>query len=443
MVETMEILKQANSDEVRFVSLQFSDLLGVVKEVIIPIRELEGALTRGVWFDGSSIEGFARIQESDLFLKPDPTTYCVIPWDSENGKTARFICDLYKSDGIAFEGDPRFILKNMVLEASKLGYEYNVGPEPEFYLFKKNDADKTLPVDDGGYFDLSSSGTYSVLKEIMNSLSVFSINVEASHHEVGPGQYEVGFNYAPAIETADRLLTLKYLVKKIAQRNGLHATFMAKPLMGLAGSGLHVHQSLFDVKTRNNLFYDGNDKYNLSGMAYSFIAGQMEHVRALCAILCPTVNSYKRLVSGFEAPVYITWASMNRSSLIRIPKWFGQNPQSARVELRCADPTCNPYLAFAVMLKAGLDGIKQNLVPPVAVEENVYQFDTEDLKKRHVNVLPSSLFDALSEMKTDKLVTEVLGNRLLEKYIAIKTKEWEEFKIEVTPWEIRKYLDTY
>lgn len=441
-MQVEEILKQAKNDEVRFVSLQFSDLLGVVKEVIIPTRELEGALTRGVWFDGSSIEGFARIQESDLFLKPDVTTYCVVPWDSENGKTARFICDLYKSDGTSFEGDPRFILKKAVLEASKLGYEYNTGPEPEFYLFKKNDASKTLSVDGGGYFDLSSSETYSILKEIMNSLSVFSINTEASHHEVGSGQYEVGFNYAHAIETADRLLTLKYTVKKIAQRNGLHATFMAKPIMGLAGSGLHVHQSLFDAKTQNNLFYDDNDKYNLSKIAYSFIAGQMEHIRAICAILCPTVNSYKRLVSGFEAPVYITWASMNRSSLIRIPKWFGQN-KSARVELRCPDPTCNPYLAFAVMLKAGLDGIRRNLVPPEAVEENVYHFDSEDLKKRHVNVLPSSLLDALSEMKNDELVIETLGSNLLEKYLAIKTKEWEEFKIEVTPWEITKYLDTY
>lgn len=441
-MQVEEILKQAKNDEIRFVSLQFSDLLGVVKEVIIPIRELEGALTRGVWFDGSSIEGFARIQESDLFLKPDPTTYCVVPWDSENGKTARFICDLYKSDGTSFEGDPRFILKKAVLEASKLGYEYNTGPEPEFYLFKKNDTSKTLPVDEGGYFDLSSLDTYSILKEIMNSLSMFSINAEASHHEVGPGQYEIGFNYAHAIETADRLLTLKYTVKKIAQKNGLHATFMAKPMMGLAGSGLHVHQSLFDAKTQNNLFYDDNDKYNLSKIAYSFIAGQMEHIRAICAILCPTVNSYKRLVSGFEAPVYITWASMNRSSLIRIPKWFGQN-KSARVELRCPDPTCNPYLAFAVMLKAGLDGIKRNLAPPDAVEENVYHFDSEDLKKRHVNVLPSSLLDALSEMKNDKLVIETLGNSLLEKYVAIKTKEWEEFKVEVTPWEITKYLDTY
>ncbi|MDE1872699.1 MAG: glutamine synthetase [Thaumarchaeota archaeon] len=442
-MEIQETLKQAKNDEVRFVSLQFSDLLGVVKEVIIPIRELECALTRGVWFDGSSIEGFARIQESDLFLKPDTATYCVVPWDSENGKTVRFICDLYKSDGTTFEGDPRFILKKAVSKALELGFEYNVGPEPEFYLFKKNDASKTLPVDGGGYFDLTSSETTSVLKEIMDSLGIFSINPEASHHEVGPGQYEVGFNYAHAIETADRLLTLKYVVKKIAQRNGLHATFMAKPMLGLAGSGLHVHQSLFDAKTRDNLFYDNVDKYNLSKTAYSFIAGQMKHIKALCAILCPTVNSYKRLVSGFEAPVYITWASMNRSSLIRIPKWFGQNPQSARVELRCPDPTCNPYLAFAVMLEAGLDGVKQNLVPPEAVEENVYKFDNEDLKKRHVNVLPSSLFDALSEMKNNALVVETLGNSLLEKYVTIKTKEWEEFKMEVTPWEVKKYLDAY
>lgn len=442
-MDSQEVLKQSKKDEIRFVCLQFSDLLGVIKEIIIPVRELERAITRGVWFDGSSIEGFARIQESDLFLKPDIATYCVVPWDSENGKTARFICDLYKPDGNPFEEDPRFILKKALKEASNLGYEYNVGPEPEFYLFKREGQSRTTTVDEDGYFDMSSKETYDVLKEIVNMLVAFSINAEASHHEVGPGQYEIDFNYANAIDTADRLLTLKYTVKKIAQKHGLSATFMAKPLMGLAGSGLHVHQSLFDLKTENNLFYDSHDKYRLSKLAYSFIAGQMENVRALCAILCPTVNSYKRLVSGFEAPVYITWAGMNRSALIRIPKWFEQNPKSARIELRCPDPTCNPYLAFAVMLKAGLEGIKKNMTPPEAVEENVYEFGAEDLEKRNVNVLPSSLFDALSEMKNNKLVVETLGGNLLEKYVAIKAKEWDEFKTEVTPWEINKYLNIY
>lgn len=442
-METQHTLKQAKKDNVKFVSLQFTDLVGIVKEVIIPVEGLEGALTNGVWFDGSSIEGFARIQESDLFLKPDVTTYSVVPWLTENGKTARVICDIYGVNGESFEGDPRFVLKRIIAEASEIGFQYNVGPEPEFYLFRKEEAAKKSPIDDGSYFELSSSEGYGIIKGIIAALKNFGIDVETSHHEVGHGQYEIDFNYGPCLKVADEVVTLKYTVKQIAQMHNLEATFMPKPIMGVVGSGMHIHQSLFDIKTKRNIFYDENDKYKLSKIAYNFIAGQMKHIKAMCVILCPTVNSYKRLVSGFEAPVYITWACMNRSALIRVPRWFRQKQESARIELRCPDPTCNPYLAFAVMLKAGLDGIKNNLTPSKPVEENVYQLDNESLISKNVDVLPTSLWEALNELKRSKLIREVLGNHLFERYISIKTKEWDEFKMQVTSWEINKYLDIY
>ena len=305
-MEIQKVLKQVEKEDIKFITLQFTDLLGVIKEIIIPVEELEGASRDGVWFDGSSIEGFARIQESDLFLKPDMATYAVVPWLTENGKAARLICDIYRSDGKPFEGDPRFILKQAAAEAAKAGFEYNVGPEPEFYFFKADDENRTSPIDYGGYFDLSSHEGYKVIKKIIAALENFEIKVEASHHEVGFGQYEIDFHYGNCLDIADKVLTLKYCAKKIAQMHNLHATFMPKPIMGMAGSGMHVHQSLFDINTKTNVFFDKEHKYNLSRIAYNFIAGQMKHINAMCAILCPTVNSYKRLVSGFEAPVYIT-----------------------------------------------------------------------------------------------------------------------------------------
>ncbi|MAF85106.1 MAG: type I glutamate--ammonia ligase [Dehalococcoidales bacterium] len=442
-METQNILEQVKKAEVKLVSLQFTDLVGVVKEVIIPVEELEDALTNGVWFDGSSIEGFARIQESDLFLKPDPTTYSVVPWLTENGKTARLICDIYGADGESFEGDPRLVLKRTIAEATEMGFRYYVGPEPEFYLFRKDDAAKKTPIDSGGYFEISSSEGYGIIREIIAALKAFRINAEASHHEVGQGQYEIDFNYGHCLEVADEVLTLKYTVKKIAEIHNLEATFMPKPIMGVAGSGMHIHQSLFDIKTKENAFHDEDNQYKLSKIAHNFIAGQMKYIIAMCAILCPTVNSYKRLISGFEAPVYITWASRNRSSLIRVPLWFRQKREAARIELRCPDPTCNPYLAFAVMLKTGLAGIKTNLMPPKPVEENVYQLDNERLVDKNIDVLPTSLWEALNELKKNKLIKEVLGNHLFERYVSIKTEEWEEFKAQVTSWEINKYLGVY
>jgi len=339
--------------------------------------------------------------------------------------------------------NPRFILKQAVGQAAKEGFEYNVGPEPEFYLFRTDSEKRTSPVDYGSYFDLSSHEGYKAIKKIIAALENFGIKVETSHHEVGFGQYEIDFNYGQCLDTADKVVTLKYSAKRIAQMHNLHATFMAKPVMGKPGSGMHVHQSLFGVQEKTNAFYDENDKYNLSKIAYNFIAGQIKHIKAMCAILCPTVNSYKRLVSGFEAPVYVTWAAMNRSALLRVPKWFKTKQEAARIELRCPDPSCNPYLAFAVMLKAGLDGIKNKLEPPEAVEENIYQLDDESLANKNIAVLPTSLLEALDALKKDELMQEVLGEHLFERYVDVKTKEWDEFKKQVTGWEIDMYLDTF
>jgi len=442
-MEVKKVLEQVKKDDIKFITLQFTDLLGLIKELIIPVEQLEDASRNGVWFDGSSVEGFARIQESDLFLKPDMATYAVVPWLTENGKTARLICDIYRWDGKPFQGDPRFILKQAAAEAAKEGFDYNVGPEPEFYLFRVDDENRTSPIDFGSYFDLSSHEGYKAIKEIIAALESFGIVVETSHHEVGFGQYEIDFHYGSCLDIADKVVTLKYCAKKIAQVHNMHATFMPKPIMDAAGSGMHIHQSLFDIKTKKNSFYDKDHEYNLSKSAFSFIAGQIKHINAMCAILCPTVNSYKRLVSGFEAPVYVTWAAMNRSALLRVPKWFKAKQEAARIELRCPDPACNPYLAFAVMLKAGLDGIKNNLAPPGPVEENIYTLDHESLVKKNISVLPTSLREALNELKKDKLIREVLGEHLFERYIDVKTKEWDEFKKQVTNWEIDTYLDIF
>jgi len=442
-MEVQKVLEQVKKDDIKFITLQFTDLLGVAKEVIIPVEELKDALADGVWFDGSSVEGFARIQESDLFLQPDAATYAVVPWLTEDGRTARFICDIYGSDGKPAEGDPRYVLKRAVAEAAKEGFDYLVGPEPEFYLFRTSTEPRTSPLDFGGYFDLSSHEGYKVIKRIIAALENFGIQVETSHHEVGQGQYEIDFRYGSCLDIADKVLTLKYCAKKIAQMHNLHATFMPKPIMGAAGSGMHVHQSLFDLKAKTNAFFDKGEKYNLSKIARSFLAGQIKHINAMCAILCPTVNSYKRLVSGFEAPVYITWAAMNRSALLRIPKWFKAKSEAARIELRCPDPACNPYLAFAVMLKAGLDGVKNNLQPPEPVEENIYTLDSESLVEKNIDILPGSLGQALYELKKDTLLREVLGGHLFERYVDVKTREWDEFKKQVTSWEIKTYLDIF
>lgn len=441
MIKTKGVLEKAKKDNVAFINLQFTDILGALKEVSAPVKSLPDILKYGAWFDGSSIEGFARIHESDLYLKPDPDTYAVIPWlNSPEGNTARLICDIYRPDGKPFDGDPRFILKKLIKEAKEMGFTYHVGPELEFFLFR-DDPDKLLPIDEGAYFDLATDRAHAIRREITFALEKFGITVEASHHEVAHGQHELDFKYGEALKTADRLLTLRVTVKAIAQRHGLRASFMPKPMMGMAGSGMHVHQSLFDGHGKKNAFYNSKDNYKLSKTAYNFIAGQIHHIKAMSALVCPTVNSYKRLVTGFEAPVYITWARINRSALIRVPQWFEDKPASSRIELRCPDPACNPYLAFAVMLAAGLDGIKKNLPLSPPVEEDVYKFDEEKLALRNIDVLPTSLYEALQEMKNNSLVRNVLGGHLYQRYIDVKTREWNEFKMQVTRWEIEKYLD--
>jgi glutamine synthetase len=441
LIKAKEVLEKAKKDKVTFLNLQFTDIMGSLKQVTAPIKHLSEILKSGAWFDGSSIEGFARIHESDLYLKPAPETYAVIPWlNSPEGNTARLICDIYKPDGSPFQGDPRFILKTVLKKAHKMGYAYNTGPEPEFFLFR-NDAVTLTPLDNGGYFDLATNEAHTIRREITSALESLGIEVEASHHEVSPGQHEIDFRYDDALTTADRLLTLRVTVKSIAQRHGLSASFMPKPIMNMAGSGMHVHQSLFNTKSNKNVFFSPNDEYNLSKTAYQFIAGQLKHIKGMMAILCPTVNSYKRLVAGFEAPVYIAWARINRSALIRVPHWFEDKPNTARMELRCPDPACNPYLAFAVMLAAGLDGIENKIELSAPVEEDLYKFDKAKLLSRKIETLPSSLFEAIYELKKNKLMQEVLGDHLYRKYINIKTREWNEFKIQVTKWEVEKYID--
>jgi len=440
-MKTKTVLERAKADNVIFINLQFTDILGCLKEVTAPVQSLPEIMKYGAWFDGSSVEGFARIHESDLYLKPASDTYAIIPWlSSPEGNTARLICDIYRPDGSPFEGDPRFILKKTLKKAFDMGFEYNVGPELEFFLFRNGSA-KLTPMDNGGYFDLGTDEAHTIRREITTSLEMFGIDVEASHHEVAPGQHEIDFKYGEALTTADRLLTLRTTVKAIAQRHGLRASFMPKPIMGIAGSGMHVHQSLFNSKTKKNVFYNPKDKYNLSKTAYNFIAGQLCHIKGMIAVLCPTVNSYKRLVTGFEAPVYISWARINRSALMRIPHWFEDKPNSARIELRCPDPACNPYLAFAVMLAAGLDGIKKNIKLAEPVEEDLYKFDEAKLALRNIDILPSSLYEAIDELKNNNLMRDVLGEHLYKRYINIKTREWNEFKTQVTEWELEKYLD--
>lgn len=440
-METKELLDRVKADNIIFINLQFTDMLGCLKEVTVPVGSLTDIVKYGAWFDGSSVEGFARIHESDLYLKPDQNTYSVIPWlNSLEGNTARLICDIHNPDGKPFEGDPRYILKKALKKASDMGYEFNAGPELEFFLFKNGDA-KLTPIDEGGYFDLASDEAHTMRREIAVALEHFGIDVEASHHEVANGQHEVDFKFGKALTAADRLLTLRITVKAIAQKHGIRASFMPKPIMGLAGSGMHVHQSLFDIKTKQNAFYDPKDEYKLSKIAYKFIAGQLHHIKGMMAVVCPTINSYKRLVTGFEAPVYISWARINRSALIRVPHWFEDKPNSARIELRCPDPACNPYLAFAVMLMAGLDGIEKNIKLADPVEEDLYVLDEEGLASKNIDTLPASLYEAINELKNNELMKTVLGKHVYNKYIHIKTQEWNEFKMQVTPWELKKYLD--
>ena len=439
-----ELLTKVKKDKVKFVNLQFSDFMGMVKSVTIPVGELKDALKDGVWFDGSSVEGYMRVHESDMYLNPDIDTYAVIPWLSDDKiKTARLICDVHNPNGKPFQGDPRHILKKVLKEAKDMGYKFNVGPEPEFFLFKKENVIKTLTHDVGGYFDLSMDKAFKIRAEMTNALSKFGIKVEMGHHEVAPGQHEIDFEYADALTAADNVITFKFTLKAIANLHELHATFMPKPIFGINGSGMHCHQSLADIHTGKNLFYNKNDKYKLSKIAKSFVEGQLKNIKGMSAVLSPLVNSYKRLVPGYEAPVYVCWANVNRSALIRIPGIPEGKSQSTRAELRCPDPSCNPYLAFAVMLKSGLTGIKQNLSLRDPVEEDVYEFDDSKLKKHYIETLPGSLYEAIKEMKENEMVRNTLGKDTFKKYLKTKTAEWDEYRLTVHDWEIEKYLKVY
>lgn len=439
-----EVLTLCEREKVKFVDLQFSDLLGQMKSVTIPMEKLSEAIDANVWFDGSSIEGFARIFESDMYLKLDLATFAILPWTKNNGNiTARVICDVYRPTGEPYESDPRFILKTQLARAASMGLNYFVGPELEFYLLKRDEAGKIIPLphDHAGYFDYATDEANEVRKDMTTALQGFGIEVEALHHEVGPGQHEIDFKYGDPLTTADAAMTFRVALKQIARQHDLYVTFMPKPFFKLAGNGMHVHQSLF--KNGRNAFYDASDSYHISDLAKSFIAGQLKHIKAMNAVLNPTVNSYKRLVSGYEAPVYISWGQTNRSALIRIPRVNPDKPTATRAELRCPDPTTNPYLAFAVMLAAGLDGIESEHTLPTPVEENVYEMTSEEMLNRGIETLPANLQEALKHLSKDPILREVFGEITYKKYHDIKMQEWEDFRIAVTDWEKDNYLEKY
>lgn len=430
---------------VKFINLQFTDVVGIVKSITIPVQQFDEAAEHGVWFDGSSIEGFARIAESDMYLMMDLSTFAVIPWERGPRTTARVICDVYTPWGEPFPGDPRGVLRRAMRQAGEMGFIYNTGPEPEFFLFRPNEDGGLAPNphDDAGYFDVSTDLAYDIRRQMVDALEAFGIHVEAAHHEVATGQHEIDFEYADALRTADNVVTLRIALKAIAQRNGLYCTFMPKPIAGVNGSGMHTHQSLIYKETGKNAFVDADDEYGLSTVAKSFIAGQLAHARGMCAVIAPLVNSYKRLVLGYEAPVYLSWARINRSALIRVPQVSPGCLESTRLELRCPDPGCNPYLAFAVMLKAGLDGIQRGLKPPEPAEEDLYHLDAARMRERQLQTLPGSLGEALEELRKDEVVQDALGPHVYERFLEAKTMEWDGYRLQVSQWELERYLPIY
>ena len=437
-----EILNRVEKNRIKYIDLQFTDVGGMVKNVTIPVSELKGALNLGVWFDGSSIEGFARLAESDMHLRPDISTFAVVPWLGEEEATARLICDVYTPDGQPFAGDPRAVLKRILAEAAEMGFQYNTGPEIEFFLFKPNNDGSLFPPrphDSASYFDAPSDMAAGLRRQMANALAGFGIQADAMHHEGAPGQHEIDFHYSDALTTADGAITLRVVLKTIAQMNGLFATFLPKPIRGINGSGMHVHQSMVYTSTGKNAFADPGDSHGLSRIAKQFIAGQLSHSRGMCAVLAPLVNSYKRLVEGYEAPVYISWARINRSALIRVPR--ASNTESTRLELRCPDPCCNPYLAFAVMLAAGLDGIRRELPVPESTEENLFAPETRH--RLALDVLPSSLNQAINALEEDEVISSALGPHICERFINAKRLEWEDYRLEVTQWELNKYLPSF
>ena len=432
------ILKKIQDNDVKFVRLQFVDIQGIVKNVAIPISQLKKALNQGISFDGSSIEGFVRIEESDMVLKPDTNTFQLLPWRHNGGTTARMISNVFLPDGRPFPGDPRYVLGRAIAEAASMGFEMNTGPELEFFLFEKREGyATTIPHDNAGYFDFGPVDlAENVRREIVFALEGMGFEIEASHHEVASGQHEIDFKYSDALTTADNVVTFKYVTRTIANNMGLHATFMPKPLFGENGSGMHTNISLF--KEGENAFYDPDDEYGISDVLRYFIGGVLTHIKAITSISNPTVNSYKRLVPGYEAPVYISWSGANRSSLIRIPSGRGL---STRIELRSPDPSCNPYLTFAVILMAGLTGIKHRISPGRPINDNIYELTTEKRSDRNIDSLPGNLKDALDELERDEVIIDALGPHVFNDFMRLGRAEWDNYRIQVHNWEIQRYIN--
>lgn len=436
-----EIIRRVKEEEIRFIRLQFTDIFGQLKNVAITASQIEKALDGKCMFDGSSIEGFVRIEESDQVLKPDYDSFVVFPWEPQNGKVARLICDIYTPEQVPFEGDPRYVLRHALQEAADLGYTFNVGPECEFFLFLTDEkGEPTLqPHDQGGYFDLGPiDHGESARREMCLALEEMGFEIEASHHEVAMGQHEIDFKYANALTAADNIVTFKLAVKTLARKNGLHATFMPKPLFGIAGSGMHVNMSLFQGK--ENVFENAEDPLGLSETAYHFIAGVLKHSKAITAVTNPLINSYKRLVPGYEAPCYVAWSARNRSPLIRVPSSRGK---STRVELRSPDPSANPYLALALCLTAGMDGIRNKLTPPPQVTGNIYEMNRSERDAFGIGYLPETLIEAVRELEADELMMRALGPHVADRYIEAKKREWDEYRTHVSNWEQGKYLKAF
>ncbi len=436
------VINEIDEQNIDFLRLQFTDILGVVKNVSVPAHQAEKAFTEGIYFDGSSIEGFVRIQESDMRLVPDPETFAVLPWrnDGDSG-AARLICDIVDTDGEPFVGGPRQVLKSVLEKADEMGYTVSIGPEPEFFLFKTDDQGNatTIPHDNGGYFDLAPKDLASdVRKEIIFTLEEMGFEIEASHHEVAEGQHEINFKYADALTTADNIATFRAVVRAVAAQHDLHATFMPKPIAEINGSGMHSHISLFDED--GNAFADDDDEFNLSETAYQFMGGVLNHAQAFTAVTNPTVNSYKRLVPGYEAPIYVAWSDTNRSALVRVPDAAGV---SARFEVRSPDPSCNPYLGYAALIAAGLHGIETDADPGEPVQEDIYEFDDAKRKEYGIDTLPPNLGSAVDELDGDEVVTEALGPHVSEKFVEAKSQEFSEYLTQVSDWEEDRYLETF
>lgn len=441
MYSKEQLLSTIQEKNVEFIRLQFTDIQGIVKNVAIPRTQLGKALKSGISFDGSSIEGFARIQESDMVLRPDISTFSLLPWKSQEGSNeARFICDVHLPNGTPFEGDPRHVLKRQLEQAKEMGYSMNVGPELEFFLFEKqNGGSATTPHDFGGYFDLGPVDlAEDVRREIVRALTQMGFTIEASHHEVAKGQHEIDFVYDDALKNADKVVTFKYVTKTIAMKEGLRATFMPKPIYGAAGSGMHANVSLF--RGDENVFYDPEGQMNISDLARFFVGGLLEHACAITAVANPLINSYKRLVSGFEAPVYISWSGPNRSSLIRIPAGRGL---STRLEFRSPDPTCNPYLTFAAILAAGMDGVRRGIDPGDPVDLNVYELSVAERKSLGIGTLPANLKEALDFLEEDRVVRGALGEHVFSNLVRLGNLEWDAYNTFVHSWEIERYINIF